>query len=100
VAGALRECAQGLEALGVVPAPVRSLCREVEAAGGAAKVSGAGSGSGEAAGVLLVYHPSPAALAALRETLDVGSARWLPEVALGGPGLEVSAPTRPPSSPR
>lgn len=60
----IREHQACLEALGVVPAPVRALVRQVEAAGGAAKVSGAGSLAGPGAGSLLVYHPdSEAALA-------------------------------------
>jgi mevalonate kinase len=52
----IREHQTCLEALGVVPAPVRALVRRVEAAGGAAKVSGAGSLAGPGAGSLLVYH--------------------------------------------
>jgi mevalonate kinase len=52
----IRECQACLEALGVVPEPVRSLVRRVEAEGGAAKVSGAGSLAGPGAGSLLVYH--------------------------------------------
>jgi mevalonate kinase len=59
----LREHQACLEALGVVPAPVRTLVRQVEAAGGAAKVSGAGSLAGPGAGSLLVYHPDPALVA-------------------------------------
>ncbi|HUP23337.1 MAG TPA: hypothetical protein VNB06_10405 [Thermoanaerobaculia bacterium] len=94
---ALRDCARGLEALDVVPYGLRHLCRRVEEAGGAAKVSGAGTVTGEAAGVLLVYHPSPAALEELRNTLEPGAARWLPDVALGGAGLELSSW---PASPR
>jgi mevalonate kinase len=90
VVSALRKCARGLEALDVVPHGLRRLCRRVEEAGGAAKVSGAGTVTGEAAGVVLVYHPSAAALAELRDTLELGAARWLPDVALGGAGLELS----------
>lgn len=56
---ALRECERCLEGLGVVPAPVRELVRRIEAAGGAAKVSGAGSLAGPGGGSLLVFHPDP-----------------------------------------
>jgi mevalonate kinase len=60
----VREHQACLEALGVVPAPVRTLVRRVEAAGGSAKVSGAGSLAGPGAGSLLVYHPDPALVGA------------------------------------
>jgi mevalonate kinase len=63
VVALLREHEACLEALGVVPAPVRALVRQVEAAGGAAKVSGAGSLAGPGAGSLLVYHSAPARIA-------------------------------------
>lgn len=52
----IRDCEACLEELGVVPAPVRDLVRRIEAAGGAAKISGAGSLAGPGAGSLLVYH--------------------------------------------
>jgi hypothetical protein len=66
-----------------VPPPVRAIVRAFEAAGGAAKISGAGSASGPGAGALLVL-PSPAGDSAVR----------LPHLTpvraqLGGPGLAI-----------
>lgn len=59
----LRAFEAALEELGVVPEPVQRLVRRIEAAGGAAKVSGAGSLTSPSpengAGSLLVYHPAP-----------------------------------------
>lgn len=55
----IRECEACLEELGVVPEAARDLVRRVEAEGGAAKISGAGSLAGPGAGSLLVYHPDP-----------------------------------------
>jgi len=57
----MRDFEACLEDLGVVPSEVRELVRDVEAFGGAAKVSGAGTlerVEGQA-GCLLVYHPDP-----------------------------------------
>lgn len=45
--------------LGVVPEKVREFVARVEKAGGAAKVCGAGTVRGDAAGLLWVVHPSP-----------------------------------------
>lgn len=52
----LRSSQACLEELGVVPEPVRRIVRRIEQAGGAAKISGAGSLAGPGAGCLLVYH--------------------------------------------
>ncbi|MBZ0111471.1 MAG: hypothetical protein K8J08_03345 [Thermoanaerobaculia bacterium] len=53
----IRRCQGALEGLGVVPTPTQQLIRRIEAEGGAAKISGAGSLTGEGAGSILVYHP-------------------------------------------
>lgn len=57
----IREHQACLEELGVVPEAVREVVRQVEAAGGAAKISGAGSLAGPGAGSLLVYDASAGA---------------------------------------
>jgi mevalonate kinase len=59
----IREHEACLEDLGVVPETIRALVRRVEAEGGAAKISGAGSLAGPGAGSLLVYHPDPGRVA-------------------------------------
>lgn len=79
----IRECEVCLEGLGVVPEPVRAAVRRVEAEGGAAKISGAGSLSGPGAGSLLVYHPEPERIAGWG---FLQSFRFHP-VHLGAPGL-------------
>lgn len=90
-AGRLREILtagqRALEELGVVPPPVAELARRVEAAGGAAKISGAGSLTGPGAGSLLVFHHQPEQLdelAALRPLRRL-------EAPLGAPGLRVAS---------
>ncbi len=89
VAGILRAAEACLEGLGVVPEPVRALVRRIEAAGGAAKISGAGSLAGPGAGNLLVYHPET-------ERLDAWSRPGGPlaeleryPVTLGVPGARI-----------
>jgi mevalonate kinase len=84
--GALvRRCEASLEILGVVPRALRESIRRIEAEGGAAKISGAGSISGEGGGSVLVYHPDAARI----DTWEFLS-HWTPlPVRLGADGLRV-----------
>ncbi len=56
----VRRAHAALATLGVVPDGVKDAIREIEADGGAAKISGAGGRSGAGAGLVLVVHPDPA----------------------------------------
>ena len=62
---ALRENHRLLAHIGVVPAPAAQLIRDIEAAGGAGKISGAGAHRGDGGGIILAYHPDPQAIPAL-----------------------------------
>lgn len=76
-----------LEALGVVPPPVRERIRRIEASGGAAKISGAGSLAGPGAGSLLVLHPDPDSL----DSMNALEGFERLEVRLGGDGLRLES---------
>jgi mevalonate kinase len=76
----VREAQACLEAMGAVPEAVVRRVRAIEAAGGAAKISGAGAASGEAAGSVLVIAPEP---------LDALAGWTRREVALGAHGLQI-----------
>ncbi|MDA8020669.1 MAG: hypothetical protein MPN21_24790 [Thermoanaerobaculia bacterium] len=82
---AMRRFESCLEALGVVPEPVRECIRCIEASGGAAKISGAGSLTGPGAGSLLTLHPRPETLAGLGALSEYEQL----EVRLGGDGLRL-----------
>lgn len=79
--GCVREAEACLEAMGAVPDAVARRVRAIEAAGGAAKISGAGAASGEAAGSLLVVMPP--------DTTPVLAGSTRREVALGAQGLRI-----------
>ncbi|MCH7666372.1 MAG: hypothetical protein IH936_10650 [Acidobacteria bacterium] len=84
---AVRSFEHCLEALEVVPPPVAEVVRRVEAAGGAAKISGAGSLSGSAAGSLIVLWPPEARVEA---DLEVILCDYRPlAMRLGADGLEL-----------
>jgi|CXWL01.1.fsa_nt_gi mevalonate kinase len=85
VLDAIRSAERGLEELGVVPAATRERVRAVEAAGGAAKISGAGASTGSGGGTLLVYHPDPERLERIPELAALPRYR----AALGAPGARV-----------
>jgi len=77
----IKQSEAALEELGVVPEPVKRIIRRIEAAGGAAKISGAGALTGECGGSILVYHPEP-------ERIQPYMSGWLPlPVRLGTDGL-------------
>jgi mevalonate kinase len=82
---AFRACHRGLQELGVVPEPVAAVVAAVEAAGGAAKISGAGAATGDGGGTLLVYHPDPEALETQPELARLPRYR----APLGAPGATV-----------
>jgi mevalonate kinase len=85
VRGALAACHRALVALGVVPAPVAELVARIEAEGGAAKISGAGSLAGPGAGSLVGYPPEPARI----DGWDFLAPHRRLRVALGAPGLRL-----------
>ncbi len=97
----IRDFETCLEEAGVVPPRIRETVREVEARGGAAKISGAGALTGRGAGSLLVYHPEDGeidgwqsdesflnALARLDVRLGAEGVRVEEEGCLGGPSFD------------
>lgn len=91
----IREAEALLETLGVVPEPTRELIRQIETAGGAAKISGAGSLAGPGAGNLLIHHAEPGTLDELLgrlSTAPAGGGRLTLrtyDVELGAPGARL-----------
>ncbi|MEO0484741.1 MAG: GHMP kinase [Pseudomonadota bacterium] len=65
-----------LDRIGVVPQPAARFADAVAAAGGAAKISGAGAVRGDHAGVMLVYLPDAEAMASLMQSYP--ERRWEP----------------------
>jgi mevalonate kinase len=63
----INRCQAGLESLGVVPEPVSRWIAGCRDLGLAAKISGAGSSLGPAAGLVLLYDPKAAADRAIRD---------------------------------
>jgi len=85
---AIRGFQRDLGELGVVPEAVARRVRGVEAAGGAAKISGAGAPAedgGPGAGPLLAFHPEPGGLDGIEVLEDLPPFR----APLGASGLDV-----------
>ncbi|MEM7441286.1 MAG: GHMP kinase [Pseudomonadota bacterium] len=72
----IRENHKLLTRIGVVPTTTQDFICQVEAAGGVAKICGAGSVSGESGGMVLVYQPDADAMTALMA--DTPGLRWAP----------------------
>lgn len=87
--GAMKTFEHCLEALEVVPSEIASVVRRIEDVGCAAKISGAGSLSGAAAGSLIVLQPPDARATA---ELDAILGNYRPLVAeLGANGLDMES---------
>ncbi|MBC6442540.1 MAG: GHMP kinase [Rhodobacteraceae bacterium] len=76
VSDILRENHALLVKIGVVPDATQAFIARVKAAGGAAKICGAGSVRGERGGMVLVHQPDADAMAALMA--DSPGLRWAP----------------------
>jgi mevalonate kinase len=78
---------KNLEHLGVVSSSVKSLIREIEKTGGAAKICGAG-GIAKGSGMLLAYHQDIEILKGLLGEYEYAFSR----VVLGAEGVRIEAP--------
>lgn len=82
----IREGEKNLESIGVVSIFVKSIIRQIEKAGGAAKICGAG-GKTRATGILLCYHPNPSVINNLAKSYGLDYFK----TALGVEGLKNEA---------
>ncbi|MEM9601600.1 MAG: GHMP kinase [Pseudomonadota bacterium] len=90
---AIRENQRLLDVIGVVPAVTREFIAAVEAAGGAAKVCGAGAVRGDNGGAILVHLRDPEAITSL--SAQYPAVQWSP-LCLSRTGAAVGpAPQRP-----
>lgn len=89
VVGPVRRFQAALEALGVVPTGVRHAVRAVETAGGAAKISGAGSLAGPGAGSLLVYHPEREVIERIADAVPALASWERLDLRLGAAGARI-----------
>ena len=66
----IKEGEKNLESIGVLSPSVKKIIREIEKAGGAAKICGAGATDGPT-GALLCYHPNPSAIKSISQKFNL-----------------------------
>ncbi|MBI2019681.1 mevalonate kinase [Candidatus Daviesbacteria bacterium] len=79
----IKEGEQNLEKIGVVSLYVKKIIRQIEKAGGVAKICGAG-GQTKATGILLCYHPTPSVVNNIAKSFNLDYFK----TALGVEGLK------------